>query len=342
MIFWASLALTPAAILVHYAFGVSGTPVFVIAAAALAPLAFLIGEATEHVAEHTGPGIGGFLNASFGNAPELIIALVAIESSLPNVVRGSIAGSVVSNSLLVLGAAMIAGGTGSIDRRSLLLQIGTVMAAVALFLVPSVPSWHGDAERHALYVITLPVSAVLLVLYIAITVHNLRIHRASHTALAREGAWSLKRGVAILAVATIATAVVSELLVHSLKAFGEALGLSQFFIAVVIVALVGNAAEHGGAIVIARRGNPGLGAEIAISSATQVAVFVAPAVALLSFLVGHDLPLAFRPTELVAMGAGAAIVAVTVLDGRSKRWEGFMLLALYGALVVWFGFAGDR
>jgi Ca2+:H+ antiporter len=341
MIFWASLALTPAALLVHYAFDVSGTPIFVIAAAALAPLAFLIGEATENVAEHTGPGIGGFLNASFGNAPELIIAFFAVAGGLPNVVRGSITGSVVGTSLLVLGAAMVA-GDGSIDRRSLLLQVGMILSAVALFFVPSVGGWHGNPERHALYVLTLPVAGVLLVFYLAITFYNLRIHSASHTAAARDDAWSLKRGIATLAVATTATALVSELLVHSLDAFGKALGLSEFFVAAVIVALVGNAAEQGGAILIARRGNPRLGAEIAISSATQVAVFVAPVIALVSFLFGHDLPLAFRPIELAALGIAGLVVTITVLDGRLMRWEGFALLALYSAIVVTFGFAGDR
>ena len=339
---WASLALTPVVLLVRYALGVEGTVTFVLAAAALAPLAFLIGEATENVAEHTGSGVGGFLNASFGNAPELIIALFAVGSGLPNVVRGSIAGSVVSTSLLVLGASMIAGGEGELDRRSLLLQVGTVLLAVALFLVPSVAGWHGDPDRHSLYVLTVPVAAVLLVVYALVTFHNLRIHAAAERREASEDAWPLKVGLAALAAATVATALVSEVLVKSLDAFGHALGLSQFFVAAVIVALVGNAAEQGGAIVIAHRGNTRLGAEIAISSATQVAVFVAPAIALLSPLVGQALPLSFRPVEIGAMAAGALVVTVTVLDGRSRRSEGFVLVALYALIVVAFFFSGDR
>ena len=161
-LFWVSLALTPITLVVHYAFGVGGTPIFVLSAAALAPLAFLIGEATEQVAEHTGSGIGGFLNASFGNAPELIIALFAIGSGLPNVVRGSITGSVVSTALLVFGAAWAVGRDGEIERRSLVLQTGMVLAAVLLFLVPSIPGRHGYPERHSLYLLTLPVAGVLL------------------------------------------------------------------------------------------------------------------------------------------------------------------------------------
>jgi Ca2+:H+ antiporter len=342
MLLWVSLALTPATLVAHFAFGVAGTPSFVLSAAALTPLAFLIGEATEQVAEHTGAGIGGFLNASFGNAPELIIALFAIGSGLPNVVRGSIAGSVVSTSLLVLGAAMVVGREGPIDRRSLPLQICMVLAAVLLFLIPSIPGWHGNPDRHALYVVTLPVAGVLLALYLVLTIRNLRRHSAAHTTAPAEGAWTLRKGLLVLAGATVATALVSEILVHSLTAFGHALGLSEFFVAVVIVAIVGNAAEHGGAIVTARRGNTNLAAEIAISSAAQVAVFVAPAIALLSVFVGRGLPLSFRPVELAAMGGAGIVVAITVADGRAKRWEGYLLLGLYAVAVIAFGFSGDR
>ena len=253
----------------------NGTVLFVLSALALIPLAYLIGEATENVAEHTGSRIGGFLNASFGNAPELIISLFAISDALPAVVLGSITGSVVSCALLVLGAAIAYGGGEGVDRRSLLLQIGVLAAAVALFLIPSVPSWNGDPSVHSLYLISLPVAGVLLLLYLGTTVHNLRGHS---TAAARQPLpgepWSLRAGIATLVVATLATAAMSHVLVHSLEAFVENLGLSQFFVAAVIVALVGNATEHGGAIVTARRGNSGLGSEIAISSATQVAVLV--------------------------------------------------------------------
>src|SRR6476661_4191693 len=177
MLFWISLALTPITLIAHFALDIEGTPIFALAAAALIPLAWLIGEATEHAAEHTGPGIGGFLNASFGNAPELIIALFAIGSGLPNVVRGSLAGSVVSNILLVLGLAMLIGPDRSrLDRRSLVLQLALVVFAVLLFLVPSVPGFHGDPDRHSLALVTLPVAIVLLGVYIAVTFWNLRQH----------------------------------------------------------------------------------------------------------------------------------------------------------------------
>ena len=342
-LYQASLALTPAVLVARYGLHADGTLLFVLSCAALAPLAYLIGEATENVAEHTGPGIGGFLNASFGNAPELIIALFAVADGLPDVVRGSITGSVVSTALLVLGGALVLGPDGGpIDRRSTLLQISLVGFAVALFLIPAVGGWHGDPDRHSLYIASLPVAAVLLVIYLAVTVHNLRSHSASHRAEAAAGAWSMRTAILALAAATVATALVSEVLVHSLEDFGRQLGLSEFFVAVVIVALVGNAAEHGGAIVTARRGNTGLGAEIAVSSSTQVAVFVAPAIALLSGLVGRGLPLTFRPVEIATMGGAALAVAAVALDARTRRWEGWLLMGCYAAAVVAFALSGDR
>src|SRR6059058_3395933 len=172
-ILWALLALTPFVLLARYVLDFGETTLFILSALALIPLAWLIGEATEHAAEHTGPGIGGFLNASFGNAPELIIALFAVADGLPNVVRGTIAGSVVSNILLVPGIAMIVGGEGRVDARSLRWQLIAVFGAMGLLLVPSVPRWTGGPSSHTLYLITSPVAVVLLGAYVVITIRNL-------------------------------------------------------------------------------------------------------------------------------------------------------------------------
>jgi Ca2+:H+ antiporter len=344
-ILWASLALAPVVFLLKWVFSVSDSVLFVLAALALIPLAWLIGEATEHAGEHTGPGIGGFLNATFGNAPELIIALIAVNSGLPNVVRGSLTGSVVSNILLVLGAALFFGREGTIDRRSLLLQLGLVTFATLAFLVPSIPGWHGDPDRHSLAIATLPVAIVLLLVYSALIADNLRRHRREHRESAAEpaeGGWSLATAIGALAIATVATALVSEVLVHALDHFAKAAHMSEFFISVVIVAIVGNAAEHGGAIVIARRGKMKLATEIAVSSSAQVAMLVTPAVALLSFVVRPPLPLAFRPIELTSMFAAAVFVGIVIRDGRVRRWEGVMLIGVYVAFAVAFWIAGDR
>jgi Ca2+:H+ antiporter len=333
-ILWGTLLLTPLALAARYALHLGPTALFVLSAAALIPLAWLIGEATEHAAEHTGPGVGGFLNASFGNAPELIIALFAIADGLPRVVRGTIAGSVVSNILLVLGVAMIFGGEGKVDARSLRWQLAGVAGGVLLLLAPSIPGWSGSPNRSALIAVTIPVACVLLVAYAWVTVKNLRIHSEAERDEPSEQAWSLPVSLAALAAATAATALVSEILVHSLDAFGKAVGLSEFFIAIVIVALVGNAAEHGGAIVIANRGNTQLATEIAITSSMQVALFVAPAIALLSLLFATRLTLAFRPVEIATMALAATLAWLVTRDGTSKRWEGFLLAGAYGVAVV--------
>ncbi|HEX3807530.1 MAG TPA: calcium/proton exchanger [Gaiellaceae bacterium] len=333
-ILWGTLALTPVVLVARYGFHLGATPLFLLSAAALIPLAWLIGEATEHAAEHTGPGIGGFLNASFGNAPELIIALFAVADGLPRVVRGTITGSVVSNILLVLGAAMIFGGEGRLDARSLRWQLAGVAGGVVLFLIPSIPGWSGSPNRHALLIVTIPLAIVLLVAYGVITVKNLRIHSGAAREAPQQGAWSLAAALATLGGATLATAFVSEVLVHSLHSFGKSVGLGEFFIAVVIVALVGNAAEHGGAIVIASRGNTQLATEIAITSSMQVALFVAPAVALVSLLFSHRLTLAFRPVEVATMMLAAVLAWLVTRDGRSNRREGFLLATAYGVAVV--------
>ena len=342
---WTSLLLAPATVAVDKLTGAGDVTLFVLAAIALIPLAWLIGESTEHAAEHTGAGIGAFLNASFGNAPELIVALFAVGANLPVVVRGSLSGSVISNLLLVLGVTQWVGPDGvRIDRRSLLIQIGLVGAAVVAFAFPAALGYTGAPERHAVVVASIPVAVFLLLLYIAVVGRNLRRHRerARERAEPGKGTWSLPAALVALAVATAATAWISEILVHSLGAFAKAVGLSEFFIAVVVVAVVGNAAEHGGSIVIAHNGKMRLATEIAVSSGAQVALLIVPVVTLFSLLFSQPLALAFRWTELFAMGGAAVVVAATVRDGRSRKKDGMFLVAAYAAAVVGFLLGGGR
>ncbi len=342
-VLWGSLLLAPVTILVDRLTDAGDVALFILAAAALIPLAWLIGESTEHAAEHTGPGIGGFLNASFGNAPELIVALFAVGANLPVVVRGSLSGSVISNLLLVFGITQIAGpDEARIDRRSLLVQLGLVGIAVVLFTVPSALGYTGPPERHAVVAASIPVAVVLLVLYGVVVGRNLRRHSRGDRGEPSENAWPLSASLLTLAIATGATAWVSEILVHSLGAFAQAVGLSEFFISVVIVAIVGNAAEHGGAIVIARGGKMRLATEIAVSSSAQVALLVVPVVTLLSLLFTHQLALAFRWTELIAMAGAAVLATAVVWDGRSSRGEGALLVAAYVGAVALFYFVGGR
>jgi Ca2+:H+ antiporter len=340
-----SLALAPLAIVVHYVVG-NDTLDFVLASIALIPLAWLIGEATEHAAHHTGPGIGGFLNATFGNAPELIIALFAVSEGLTEVVRGSLTGSVVGNLLLVLGFSLAFGGRGELDRPSTFASLGLVALAVLLFLIPSVPTWDGsDPDTHELAVVSIFPSVVLLLAYVGVTWWSLRRHHVMHTIAqgddAASEAWSLRFSLLVLGLATVATAMIAEILVGSLETFSHKAGLSEFFVAAVIVAIVGNAAEHGGAVVVAARGNIKLAAEIALASSAQVAVFLIPAVALIAWLI-DPLSLAFRPVEIAAV-AGSVLVATALLfQGRSSRARGFVLIGAYVLVAAAFFVAGDR
>jgi Ca2+:H+ antiporter len=342
-ILWGCLALAPLTILVHYLADIGQTAEFVLASAALIPLAWLIGEATEHAAHHTGPGIGGFLNATFGNAPELIIALFAVADGLFEVVRGSLTGSVVGNLLLVLGFSLLFGGRGQLDRQSTFVSLGLVAVATLLFLIPAIPGLEGDPERRSLAELSIAPSVVLLLIYVGVTYVQLRRHQELHVAEEPSAmrAWSLTAALVVLGFATVVTALIAEILVGSIDAFAENANLSDFFVAAVIVAIVGNAAEHGGAVVVAYRGKLKLAAEIALASSAQVAVFLVPAVALLAWLI-EPLALSFRPVELAVLGGAVVVATVLLARGHSSRQRGLVLILTYVAAAVAFLVAGDR
>jgi Ca2+:H+ antiporter len=342
-ILFALLVLGPLVIAVDKLTELGDMPLFVLAAAALIPLAWLIGEATEHAAHHTGPGIGGFLNATFGNAPELIIALIAVNGGLFEVVRGSLTGSVIGNLLLVLGFSLAFGGRGQLDRESSLVSFGLIGLATLVFLIPAIPGWDGDPNRESLAQLSIPVSILLLVVYVGVTWLALRRHHQLHTSdePPEMRAWSLRLSLLVLGAATVVTAFVAETLVHTLEVFAEKAHLTEFFVAAVIVAIVGNAAEHGGAVVVAYRGKLKLAAEIALASAAQVAVFLIPAVALLSWAI-DPLALSFRPVEIAVLAASLVFTAVLLFGGRSSRLRGVLLVVAYVAAAVAFFIAGDR
>jgi Ca2+:H+ antiporter len=342
-ILWASLVLAPVTIALHYLAHLPDAVEFTLAAVALIPLAWLIGEATEHAAHHTGPGIGGFLNATFGNAPELIIALLAVNEAKVEVVRGSLSGSVIGNLLLVLGFSLLFGGKGELDRQSSFVSLGLVALAVVLFLIPAVPALEGNPDRRSIAELSIAPSVVLLLVYLGVTYITLRRHRRLHVSdePALLSAWSLRRSLAVLAVATVVTAFIAEIVVATIDDFAEDAALSSFFVAAVIVAIVGNAAEHGGAVVVAYRGRIRLAAEIALASSAQVAVFLIPAVALLAWLI-DPLALSFRPVELIAVGGAVVLAAALLAQGRSSRARGVALIVGYVAVAAAFLIAGDR
>ena len=315
-----------------------------LAAVALIPLAWLIGEATEHAAHHTGPGIGGFLNATFGNAPELIIALIAVSEGLFEVVRGSLTGSVVGNLLLVLGFSLLAGGRGRIDRPSSFVSLGLVALATLLFLIPAIPGFSADDPDAVKYArLSIIPAVVLLVVYVVVTWWSLRRHALMHIADESEetDSWSLRQALLVLGAATVMTALIAEILVGSLETFSEKAGLSEFFVAAVIVAIVGNAAEHGGAVVVAARGKIALATEIALASSAQVAVFLIPLVALLAWLI-EPLALTFREVEIIVLAGSVIVASLLLAQGQSSRLRGAALIASYVVAAAAFWVAGDR
>jgi Ca2+:H+ antiporter len=338
----ALLLLGPVVVVLDRVDLVGDLTLFVLAGAALLPLAWLIGEATDNLARHTGPGIGGFLNASFGNAPELIIAVVALSDGLNDIVRASLVGSVAGNLLLVLGFTLLVGRKGAIDRSSAYISLGLVGFATLLLLIPSVPGFDGDPDRRSLAALSVPVAVLLLVVRIAVNRYALRRQRNLYALAEHEpGGWPFSAALVVLGLATVVTALVSETLVGTLRAFADRAQLSEFFVAVVIVAIIGNATEHGSAVLLARRGRVKLAVEIPLASSAQIAGLLIPLVALISWSF-DPLALSFRPIELVAMGVAAALPAVALRNGKTTRRSGAILLAAYSALVVAFYLAGDR
>jgi Ca2+:H+ antiporter len=339
----------------------SSTPalIFAASAAGVVPTAALMGEATEQLAARAGPGIGGLVNVTFGNAPELIIATFALADGLQEVVKASIVGSIVGNALLVLGAAMLAGGwrrsRQTFDRTAAQAQAGMLILTVVALALPAVLqlSRHGalpgvGGTRHVfeadLNHVSLAVALVLIATYLAGLVFSLRTHRDLFNPARPEedaaNAWSLRRSACTLAVAGLAVAVMSELLVGSIEHASRELGLSQFFVGAFVVAVVGNAGEHYVAVLAATKDKMDLAVNIAVGSSAQIGLFVAPVLVLLSFLLGPSpLALVFNGYELAALLSVALIVPVLVSDGESTWFEGFQLIAIYTVLGIVFYFA---
>ncbi|MDX6455959.1 MAG: Ca2+:H+ antiporter [Gaiellaceae bacterium] len=315
---------------------------FVLAGAALIPLSWLIGEATDNLARHTGPGVGGFLNATFGNAPELIIAIVAISDGLTEIVRASLVGSIAGNLLLVLGFTLLFGRDGAIDRPSAYISLGLVGFATVLVLVAAAPGFHGDPDRRSLAVLSVPIAALLLIVRVIENHFALRRQRALYSTAEREPeGWPFTSAIVVLGLASVVTALVTETLVGTLRSFADRAHLSEFFVAVVIVAILGNATEHGSAVLLARRGRVKLAVEIPLASSAQIAGLLIPLVALVSWSF-EPLALSFRPIELVAMAVAVALPALMLWPGRTTRFGGAILLAAYAVLAAAFYVSGDR
>ncbi len=356
--------LIPAAVIVKLA-GAPATVIFFVSAAALIPPAAMMGRATEELAERSGNVVGGLLNVTFGNAPELIIALFALGRGLHEVVKASLIGSILGNVLLVMGAAMLVGGlTGrrtravqkfgrtaaSVQSTMLLLAVAALIMPGVLALVEGIPLPHpGDARvdyGSDLEHLSLAVACVLILSYLAGLVFSLRTHVAlfnpheeeSHTE--GRGDWSTRRSVLALAISGALVGLLSEILVGSIEDASHAIGLSEFFIGAIVVAIVGNAAEHWVAVLVAMKNKMSLAVNIAIGSSAQVALFVAPVLVLCSFFLGPaPMPLVFNGLEMAAVAIAAVFANQVTQEGESTWYEGLQLLLVYLVMALAFGYA---
>ncbi|HVN91413.1 MAG TPA: calcium/proton exchanger [Candidatus Binataceae bacterium] len=324
--------------------GFSPTALFFLSALAIIPLAKFIGDATEELAARTGPALGGLLNATFGNATELLIGVFAIRAGLIEVVKASLTGSIVGNLLLVLGTAMFAGGTRhktqTFNRVAAHANASTLLLAIIALVIPAIlyqtaPAMHAETTIEEL---SLAVSALMILIYVAGLWFALRTHSHFYAADTDKNPpkWSLAKSVTVLLIATGAVAAMSEILVRSIEPVAVGFGWTQLFIGVVVVAVVGNAAEHTSAIVMAIKNQMDLSLQISIGSATQIAIFVAPVLVLVSAGFATPMSLVFNTFEIVAIILSVLIVNQVVGDGESNWFEGLQLLVAYAIIATAF------
>ena len=322
--------------------GWSPTLVFTASALGVIPLAGLIGAATEELAAHTGPRVGGLLNATLGNAAELIISLFAIRAGLLTLVKASIIGSILGNLLLVTGASVLLGGlrhgVQRFDRAQAGLNATMLILAVVAISVPSLFSHAIEPNHRAVEGLSLGVSGVMIAIYGMGLFHTLRA-QPSDPALreaAHAPAWSVRKALIVLAAATAAIAWLSEVLVGSVEAVVVQLGWTEFFLGIIIIPLVGNVAEHLVAVQVALKDQMELSLSISLGSSLQIALFVAPLLVFVSLAMGNPLTLVFDQFELIAMVGSSLVAALVALDGESNWLEGAQLLAVYTILALAF------
>jgi Ca2+:H+ antiporter len=341
--------------------------IFFVSAGGVIPTAALMGRATEELAHRSGPGIGGLLNVTFGNAPEIIIALFALNAGLHEVVKASLIGSMLGNILLVLGASMFIGGLGrdrqKFDRTAASSQSAMLLLASVALVMPAIfelidgkslplpgdeiRDYPSDVEN-----LSLAVAIVLMGTYAAGLLFSLKTHRdlfnpdhgdGNEPGTNDEGGepWTIKKSIIMLAVAGVAVGVMSEILVGSISEAAEGVGLSEFFIGIIVVAIVGNAAEHWVAVLVARKDKMDLAVNISIGSSAQIALFAAPLLVLCSFFIGpHPMALVFNGFEVGAVLLAVMIANHVTNEGESTWVEGLQLLAVYVVLGLTFLFAG--
>ncbi len=332
--------------------------VFFTSALGIIPTAALMGRATEELAARSGPGIGGLMNVTFGNAPELIIALFALGHGLHEVVKASLIGSILGNILLVLGASMFVGGLGrerqTFNKTAASVQTSMLLLAAVALVMPAIfqlvdggglPAVGAELVSFGSTIETLSaiVAGLLMITYVAGLVFSLKTHRDLFNPEYEDEdtwGWSVRTSVIMLAIAGVAVGLMSEILVGSISAASESLGLTEFFIGVIIVAIVGNAAEHWVAVIVARKNKMDLSVNIAIGSSAQIALFVAPLLVLCSFFIGPGpMPLVLNGFELAGVVLAVLVANYVTTEGESTWFEGVQLLAAYTVFAVVFWFA---
>lgn len=323
--------------------------VLILSAMSVIPLAGMIGDATESLAIYTGPKIGGLLNATLGNAAELIITIIAIRSGYLELVKASITGSILGNLLLVMGVAMLSGGLKngiqSFDRRQVSNYSILLLISVAALIIPSMfRGAIGEATSPQIESLSIGVAIVMIGLYVLGLIYSLKeqgspvapkpaieiAHASPH--------WTKTQSIILLAIATLGVVFASELLVNSVEHVITVFGISEFFLGVILIPIIGNVAEHIVAVTMAYRNHMELSTEIAISSSLQIALFVAPLLVFISLLMGNPLTLIFNVYEIIALGLSILITAFVAIDGESNWLEGAALTAVYIILAISFFF----
>ena len=337
------LILVPVSIALELS-GVQGLPVFGVSALAILPLAGLIGRATEQLALHTGPRVGGLINATFGNVTELIIAVFLLLDGKPEIVKASLTGSILGNLLLVLGLSFFVGGLiheeQEYNARSASVHATSLVLAVTGLLMPALFALGGRESFLEREIVSGTVALVLISLYVAALVFTLVTHEHLFRTPSEDEApaWSKQRAIVVLLVATAFVALMSEFLVGSLEPALETLGLSELFVGLIVIPIIGNAAEHSSAVLFAVRNKVDITLEIAIGSSTQIALFVAPALVFISLAVGHPMDFVFSTFEVAAVALSTFLVFMISSDGRSNWLEGAQLMGAYLIMAISFFF----
>ena len=323
----------------------SPTIMFILAALSIIPLAGIMGEGTEEISSYTGPKIGGFLNATFGNATELIISFFALKSGLFEVVKSSIAGSIIGNILLVLGASMFIGGLkhktqnfniNVVETTSSMLLFSLIGLCVPAFFTHTINRNLLNTRYEGL---SLVVAIVMFILYILSLIFSFFTHKDLYATTTEEegheSKWSLKKSIIILVIATVIIAIESEFLVGGIEDITSKLGLSEFFVGIILIPIIGNAAEHSTAITMALKNKMDVAIEIALGSSLQIILFVAPVLIFLSLLF-TPMSIIFNPFELVSLIASVIIANKVASDGQSNWLEGAQLMAVYFIIAAGF------